>query len=95
MRRRDVVTRFAVGGAAVLGAQLRRARAPRPCSSSRSPAPICTSRSSGSQRSIELFPLDGRSAIEGVEYNRVMAEHADALRDFTMAHYRGGPGAAR
>ena len=39
---------------------------------------------------IELFPLDASSAVEGVEYNRVMAEHADALRDFTIAHYRVG-----
>jgi tryptophan halogenase len=30
------------------------------------------------------------NAIEGVEYNRVMAEQADALRDFTVAHYRVG-----
>ena len=41
---------------------------------------------------IELFPLDVAGAIEGAEYNRVMAEHADALRDFTMAHYRAGRG---
>ncbi len=40
---------------------------------------------------VELFPLDGHSTVEGVEYNRVMAEHADALRDFTIAHYRAGP----
>jgi len=39
---------------------------------------------------IELFPLDVAGAIEGAEYNRVMAEHADALRDFTIAHYRAG-----
>jgi tryptophan halogenase len=39
---------------------------------------------------IELFPLDADSAVEGVEYNRVMSEHADALRDFTIAHYRVG-----
>jgi tryptophan halogenase len=45
---------------------------------------------------IELFPLRAPSAIEGAEYNRVMAEQADALRDFTIAHYRLGaqrPGA--
>jgi len=41
---------------------------------------------------IELFPLDVTGAIEGAEYNRVMAEHADALRDFTLAHYRAGRG---
>lgn len=39
---------------------------------------------------IELFPLDAEATVEGVEYNRVMAEHADALRDFTLAHYRAG-----
>ena len=39
---------------------------------------------------IELFPLDTHSAVEGVEYNRIMGEHADALRDFTVAHYRAG-----
>lgn len=37
---------------------------------------------------VELFPLDARSQVESVEYNRIMGEHADALRDFTMAHYR-------
>lgn len=37
---------------------------------------------------VELFPLDARSKVESVEYNRIMGEHADALRDFTMAHYR-------
>lgn len=39
---------------------------------------------------IELFPLRAPSAIEGAEYNRVMTEQADALRDFTVAHYRVG-----
>jgi tryptophan halogenase len=39
---------------------------------------------------IELFPFDTRCGIEAAEYNRVLAEHADALRDFTMAHYRVG-----
>jgi tryptophan halogenase len=39
---------------------------------------------------IELFPRDRDSAIEAAEYNRVMAEHADSLRDFTLAHYRAG-----
>jgi tryptophan halogenase len=37
---------------------------------------------------IELFPLDWRSQVESVEYNRILGEHADALRDFTMAVYR-------
>jgi tryptophan halogenase len=40
---------------------------------------------------IELFPLTSGSGIEAAEYNRVMGEHADALRDFTIAHYRGAP----
>jgi tryptophan 7-halogenase len=39
---------------------------------------------------IELFPLDAEATVEGVEYNRVMGEHAVALRDFTIAHYRAG-----
>jgi tryptophan halogenase len=39
---------------------------------------------------VELFPLNRASPIESVEYNRVMAEHADSLRDFTIAHYRAG-----
>lgn len=43
---------------------------------------------------IELFPLDTSSAIEAVEYNRLIGEHADALRDFTIAHYRAGTGRA-
>jgi tryptophan 7-halogenase len=40
---------------------------------------------------IELFPLTRASTVEADEYNRLMAEHADALRDFTLAHYRAGP----
>jgi tryptophan halogenase len=39
---------------------------------------------------IELFPLTRGSNVEAVEYNRVMGEHADAVRDFTVAHYRSG-----
>jgi tryptophan 7-halogenase len=39
---------------------------------------------------IELFPLGAASAIDAAEYNRVMAEHADGLRDFTLAHYHVG-----
>lgn len=38
---------------------------------------------------IELFPLAARSPVEAIEYNRVMGEHAEALRDFTLTHYRG------
>ena len=40
---------------------------------------------------IEFFPRDATSVIEAAEYNHLMAEHADALRDFTLAHYRAGP----
>lgn len=40
---------------------------------------------------IELFPRERASRIEAAEYNRLMAEYADALRDFTLAHYRAGP----
>jgi tryptophan halogenase len=39
---------------------------------------------------VELFPRHRASAVEAVEYNRHMGEHGDALRDFTIAHYRGG-----
>lgn len=39
---------------------------------------------------VELFPLNRESSIEAREFNRVMGEHGDALRDFTMAHYRAG-----
>jgi tryptophan halogenase len=37
---------------------------------------------------VELFPLGRACAVEAIEYNRLMGEHADALRDFTLAHYR-------
>ncbi len=40
---------------------------------------------------IEFFPRDAASEIEADEYNHLMAEHADALRDFTLAHYHAGP----
>jgi tryptophan halogenase len=39
---------------------------------------------------VELFPLRRTSTIEAREFNRLIAEHADALRDFTLAHYRAG-----
>jgi tryptophan halogenase len=39
---------------------------------------------------IELFPRDRESTVEAAEYDRIMAEHAYALRDFTLAHYRAG-----
>lgn len=41
---------------------------------------------------VELFPRDRDSRVESVEYNRVMREQADALRDFTLAHYLAGRG---
>jgi tryptophan halogenase len=40
---------------------------------------------------IELFPIGTDRSLEAIEYNRIMGEHADALRDFTIAHYRVGP----
>lgn len=43
---------------------------------------------------IELFPRDTGGRIESVEFNRMMVEHADAIRDFTLAHYRAGAGRA-
>jgi tryptophan 7-halogenase len=39
---------------------------------------------------IELFPLDDIGAVERIEYNRLMVERFDALRDFTLAHYLVG-----
>jgi tryptophan halogenase len=39
---------------------------------------------------VELFPLALDNGVEAAEYNRLMAEHADAVRDFTIAHYRAG-----
>lgn len=39
---------------------------------------------------IELFPAGAVSAVEAAEYNRVFAEYACGLRDFTLAHYHLG-----
>jgi tryptophan halogenase len=39
---------------------------------------------------VELFPLRRSSRAEAREFNRLIGEHADALRDFTLAHYRAG-----
>jgi tryptophan halogenase len=39
---------------------------------------------------VELFPVHAPSDVEAAEYNRVMAEHFDGLRDFTLAHYHCG-----
>lgn len=41
---------------------------------------------------VELFPLRSTSQSEAREFNRVMAEQADALRDFTLAQYHAGAG---
>ena len=37
---------------------------------------------------LELYPLDRRGGGEAQEFNRVVGEYADSLRDFTVAHYR-------
>jgi tryptophan halogenase len=39
---------------------------------------------------VELYPRARGSGIEAAEYNRQMAGYADALRDFTLAHYHAG-----
>lgn len=39
---------------------------------------------------VELFPRGRESSVESVEFNRVMGEQADSLRDFTLAHYLAG-----
>lgn len=44
----------------------------------------------GAATLIELFPVDRDARLEAIEYNRILGEHADALRDFTIAHYRVG-----
>lgn len=44
----------------------------------------------GIAMAIELLPLGADSSLEAVEYNRIMGEFADSLRDFTIAHYRAG-----
>jgi tryptophan 7-halogenase len=36
---------------------------------------------------LELFPLDQRIVGEDVEFNRIVGEYADSLRDYTHAHY--------
>jgi len=40
---------------------------------------------------VELFPRGRDSAIEAAEYNRLLADYADRVRDFTLAHYHAGP----
>jgi tryptophan halogenase len=40
---------------------------------------------------VELFPRARDSTIEAAEYNRLLTDYADRLRDFTLAHYHAGP----
>jgi tryptophan halogenase len=39
---------------------------------------------------IELFPRERASAVVAAEYERLMADYADRVRDFTLAHYHAG-----
>jgi tryptophan halogenase len=39
---------------------------------------------------VELFPLRLASTIEAAEYNRLLADYAERIRDFTLAHYHAG-----
>jgi tryptophan halogenase len=39
---------------------------------------------------IELFPRQRASTIEAAEYNRLVADYAERVRDFTLAHYHAG-----
>lgn len=41
---------------------------------------------------IALFPLSADMKMEAAEYDRLMAEYAVGVRDFTIAHYRAAPG---
>lgn len=36
---------------------------------------------------IELFPLERTTRLEAMEYNRIVGEYVDSVRDFTIAHY--------
>lgn len=45
----------------------------------------------GLAKLLELFPIDGRDAGESFEFNRIVGEYADSLRDFTLATYRLSP----
>jgi tryptophan halogenase len=45
----------------------------------------------GLAKLLELFPIDGRDAGESFEFNRIVGEFADSLRDFTLAAYRLSP----
>jgi tryptophan halogenase len=40
---------------------------------------------------VELFPRQLGSGVEAAEYNRLMADYAERVRDFTLAHYHAGP----
>lgn len=37
---------------------------------------------------IEMFPIASDTRLEQIEYNRMLGEFADSVRDFTIAHYR-------
>ena len=39
---------------------------------------------------VELFPRHRGSTIEAAEYNRLLADYAERVRDFTLAHYHAG-----
>jgi tryptophan halogenase len=45
----------------------------------------------GLAKLLDLFPIDGRDAGESFEFNRIVGEYADSLRDFTLATYRLSP----
>ncbi|HUQ10203.1 MAG TPA: tryptophan halogenase family protein [Steroidobacteraceae bacterium] len=45
----------------------------------------------GLAKLLELFPIGGRDAGESFEFNRIVGEYADSLRDFTLATYRLSP----
>lgn len=40
---------------------------------------------------VELFPRERGAAVEAAEYNRLMTDYAERVRDFTLAHYHAGP----
>jgi len=39
---------------------------------------------------VELFPRTRDGRIEAAEYNRLLADYAERIRDFTLAHYHAG-----
>jgi len=40
---------------------------------------------------VELFPRTPGGTIEAAEYNRLLIDYAERVRDFTLAHYHAGP----